>query len=131
VTDMKPSDFLRNGKVYVWKETFAVAKSRKSLSNAFAVIRDKNEITVVIDQSKISDSDIIELERGWKILTFDTVLPFGLMGFLARVSKALADENVSILAISAYSTDHILVKEKDLSRAVEKLENLGCTVREK
>lgn len=128
---MKPSDFLRNGKVYVWKETFAVAKSRKSLSNAFAVIRDKNEITVVIDQSKISDSDIIELERGWKILTFDTVLPFGLMGFLARVSKALADENVSILAISAYSTDHILVKEKDLSRAVEKLENLGCTVREK
>jgi len=38
---------------------------------------------------------------------------------------------ISIFAISAYSTDHILVKENDLAKAKEKLENLGCIIEEK
>jgi hypothetical protein len=54
------------------------------------------------------------------------VLPFGLVGFLATVSKALADEGISIYVISAYSTDHILIKEKDILKAKKKLKKLGC-----
>lgn len=53
------------------------------------------------------------------------VLPFGLVGFLAKISKTLADENISIFVISAFSTDHILVKEKNLKKAISKLKNLG------
>ena len=45
--------------------------------------------------------------------------------------KVLADEKIAIFAVSAYSTDHILVKEKDLARAEEKLKGLGCVVKEK
>jgi hypothetical protein len=59
------------------------------------------------------------------------VLLFGLVGFLAKVSKVLADEKIPIFVISAYSTDHILVKEKDLAMAEEKLKELGCIVEEK
>ncbi|MCK4310334.1 MAG: ACT domain-containing protein, partial [Methanomicrobia archaeon] len=58
-------------------------------------------------------------------------LPFELVGFLAKISKVLADEKISIFAISAYSTDHILVKEKDLAKAIKKLENLGFIIEEK
>jgi hypothetical protein len=125
---MKLENYFKNGKVYVWKETFAVVKSKRPLSDAFAVIQDKNEITVVIDQSKVNYEDVIEIEKDWKILTFDVFLPFELIGFLAKISKVLAEENIGILAISAYSTDHVLVKEKDLLKAIKKLENLGCTV---
>jgi len=103
----------------------------KSYSDAFANIIDKNETTVIINQSKVNDEDVIEIEKDWKILTFDMVLPFGLVGFLAKVSKVIADEKISIFAISAYSTDHILVKENDLAKAKEKLENLGCIIEEK
>ena len=123
--------YFENGKVYVWKETFAIIKSKKPYLNAFANIIDKNETTVIIEQSKCDGKNIIEIEKDWKILTFDMVLPFGLVGFLAKVSKALADEKISVFAISAYSTDHILVKEKDLTRAEEKLKDLGCIVEEK
>jgi hypothetical protein len=115
-------------KVIVWKETFAVAKSRKPIEDAFAVIQDKKEITVIAEQSKINGEDVIEAKGGWRILTFDTVLPFDLVGFLAKISRALAEENISILAISSFSTDHILVREKDLDRAIEKLESLGFSV---
>lgn len=125
---MKLGDYFKNGKVYVWKEKFAVVKSKKPLPNAFAVIKDKNEITVVIEQSKVNSGNIIEIEKDWKILTFDMGLPLKLVGFLAKVSKVLADEDISIFAISVYSTDHILVKEKNLSKAIKKLESLGCVV---
>ena len=128
---MKAEDYFRNGKVYVWKETFAVVKSKKTYPSAFANIIDKNETTVIIDQSNFNEKDAIEIEKDWKILTFDMVLPFGLVGFMAKVSQTLADEKISIFAISAYSTDHVLVKEKDLNKAIKKLENLGCIVEKK
>jgi len=124
-------NYFKNGKVFIWKEIFSIIKSKKPYPNAFANIIDKNEITVIIEQSKYNDEDIIEVEKDWKILTFDMVSPFELVGFLAKVSKVLADEKIQIFAISAYSTDHILIKEKDLARAEEKLKELGCVVEEK
>jgi hypothetical protein len=124
-------NYFKNGKVYIWKETFAIIKLKKLYPNAFANTIDKSETTVIIEQSKYNDEDVIEIEKVWKILTFDMVLPFGLVGFLAKVSKVLADEEIPIFAVSAYSTDHILVKEKDLTRAEEKLKELGCVVEEK
>ena len=128
---MDLENYFKNGKVYVWKETFAIIKSKKPYLSAFANIIDKNETTVIIEQSKYDEENVIEIEKDWKILTFDMVLPFGLVGFLAKVSKVLADEKIPIFAISAYSTDHILVKEKDLARAEGKLKELGCVVEEK
>ena len=124
-------NYFKNGKVYNWKETFAIIKTRKIYPDAFVNVIGKNEITVIIEQSKYNDEDVIEIEKDWKILTFDILLPFELVGFLAKVSKALADENIPIFVISAYSTDHILVKEKDLARAEEKLKELGCIFKEK
>ena len=128
---MDLENYFKNGKVYVWKETFAIIKAKEVYPNAFANIIDKNETTVIIEQSKYDEENVIEIEKDWKILTFDMVLPFGLVGFLAKVSRVLADEKIPIFAISAYSTDHILVKEKDLARAEEKLKELGCVVEEK
>jgi hypothetical protein len=86
---------------------------------------------VIIKQSKYDGENIIEIEKDWKIMTFDMILPFGVVGFLAKVSKVLADEKILLFAISAYSTDHILVKEKDLAKAEEKLKELGCTIERK
>ena len=124
-------NYFKNGKVYVGEEIFAIIKAKKSNPNAFANITAKNETTVIIDQYKYDEENVIEIEKGWKILTFDMILPFGLVGFLAKISKVLADEKIPIFAISAYHTDHILVKEKDLVRAEEKLKELGCVGEEK
>jgi len=40
---MDLENYFKNGKVYVWKETFAIIKSKKPYPNAFANIIDKNE----------------------------------------------------------------------------------------
>lgn len=123
--------YFKDGKIYVWEETFSVLKSKKAYPNAFANIIDKNETTVIVEQSKYDMDDVLEMKTDWKIITFDMVLPFGLTGFLAKVSAILADEGVSILAISSYSTDHILIKEKDLLKTINQLKKLGFMVEEK
>ena len=116
------------GKFYVWKENFAIVKSKKPLHNAFAVVQDKNEITLIIEESMIENDSAVEINRGWKIVTFDCALPFGLVGFISKISSALAEEGISIFVISAYSTDHILVKTKDLNRTVSNLETIGYQI---
>src|SRR3989344_9542789 len=127
---MKIGDYFKNGKTFVWKEKFAVIKSEKILPDSFAVIKDKNEITVVIDQSKVNENsiDIIKIEKGWRLITFDMELPFELVGFLAKISGALAEKNISIFVISSYSTDHILVKEISLDSALKQLGELGFII---
>jgi hypothetical protein len=125
---MKLSNLIRNCRFYIWKGKFAIVKAKRTRPDAFANIIDKNEITLVIEQGKINNKEVIEIEKNWKILTFDMLLPFGLVGFLARISKALADEGISIYVISAYSTDHILIREKDIEKAKKKLKKLGCKV---
>lgn len=123
---MKASNFIKKCKFYIWKETFAIVKAKRTRPDAFANIIEKKEITLIIEQGRLNKKEVIEIEKNWKILTFDMVLPFGLVGFLATVSKALADEGISIYVISAYSTDHILIKEKDIAKAKKKLKKLGC-----
>ena len=129
----KVEDYLRNGEIYVWKETFAVAKAKGPVSGVFAAIYDKNENTVIIDQSKLEENkaSIEETDNDWKIITFDMLLPIDMVGFIATVSNALAQEGISILWISAYSTDHLLIQESDLSKALLKLQSLGCRIKEK
>lgn len=129
---MNRANSIRNGKFYIWRETFAIVKAKKIRPDAFASIVDKRNITLVIEQRKLDKKDAINVENDWKILTFDMVLPFDLVGFLAAVSKALSDAGISIYVISAYSTDHILVKKKDIGRATKQLKALGFKrVREK
>jgi hypothetical protein len=125
---MNSSNFIKNCRFHIWKENFAIVKAKRTCPDAFTTVIDKNEITLVIEQGKINKKEVIAIEKDWKVLTFDMVLPFGLVGFLATVSKALADEGIGIYVISAYSTDHILIKEKDLGRAEKKLRKLGCKV---
>lgn len=128
---MQPEDFLKNGKVYIWKDVFDIIKSKKKYDVAFANIVDNKEITVIINHDKYNKKDAIEIESGWKMLTFDMILPFELTGFLASVAATLAQDNIPIFAVSGYSTDHILVKEKYLTRTIEKLKSLGCLVERK
>ena len=103
-------------------------RSRRTHPEAFANIIDHNEITVIMDETKVDEEDVIEIEKGWRLLTFEMVLPFELVGFLAIISNAFAEEEIPIFAVSAYSTDHLFVREKDLPKAKEKLKHLGCRI---
>ena len=125
---MEVDELLDGGSVTVRAETYAVVSARRPHPDAFATIDDGTELTVVVESGEYDPDEAMEVEDGWKLLTFDMVLPFELVGFLARIASVLAEAGVSIFAISAYSTDHVLVPADDLDTAVERLEALGCSV---
>ena len=123
---MHPSTFLNNCKVSIWPATYAVLQTDTVPKDFVAVIKDHNELSVIIDNQQLDQTPYLKAEDNWKILTFEAVLPFELVGFLAAVAKVLADAKISIFALSAYSTDHIMVKADKLTETKEVLEKLGC-----
>ena len=115
---------MRIRNILVWEEKFAIVKSKKEYAEAFANIKYKDELTVIIDQNKIKKEDIIKIEKNWKLITFDFLLNFNLVGFISKIFSALAKKNISIFVVSSYSTDHLLVKEKDLKKTLIVLKKL-------
>lgn len=129
---MKRSDrrnYIKNGRVLVSPTVYAIVKTDRACSDALAVIKDNRETTCVVEESKLRAQKFLGIEGGWRMITFDMVLPFSLVGFFALVAGALAEAGISIFSISAYSTDHVFVKGHDLEKAVKTLEKLGMSVR--
>ena len=110
--------------IKVWERNFAIVKSKKYYEGAFANIKDGDELTVIIKQDKINQEDIIESEKNWKLVTFDTKLDFGLVGFISKISSALAEKGISIFIISSYSTDHLMVKKDKLEKTLKILKEI-------
>jgi hypothetical protein len=115
-----------NVKFSVDANKYVIAKLKvvpKFSDEIFSIIRDKNEVTVIAKEGL--ELPCISEEKFFRLITFDVTLPFGLTGFLSHVSTLLASENIPILAISAYSTDHLFVREEDLDSAIEVLKKDG------
>ena len=94
----------------------AIVKTKRALANAFAVIKDDRETTCIIDEAKLGAQKFLGYEGDWRMITFDMVLPLSLVGFFAAVSGALADAGVNIFTLSAYTTDHVFVKNPKLEK---------------
>lgn len=54
----------------------------------------------------------------WRMIRFDTFMDFSVVGFIAEISRALAEADISILSVSTYSTDAVLVHEAQFDAAV-------------
>jgi hypothetical protein len=48
-----------------------------------------------------------------------------LVGIVLSMAEPLADAGVSIFAISTYDTDYVLVRSRDLQRALDALRHAG------
>jgi len=86
-----------------------------------AMIVDKDEITIVMHEMDWSLAGRslpgMRVETDYRLITFDLVLDLDVVGFMAVVSRLLADAGIALLPIGAYSRDHIFVRAKDAERA--------------
>lgn len=120
------------------EDYFIVSISRNEEENAREFLKDlkpwssitfdSEEVSVVLRDQDWSDTkgsfrDFKE-QGPYRLLTFDIVLDLDLVGFLSVVSALLAQEGISIYAVSTYLRDHILVRKEDADRAVFVLEKL-------
>ena len=92
----------------------------------FSITKTEEELSIVCLQDKIKDDVICEMN--WKVLKIEGPLDFSLIGILSRISTLMANNNISIFAISTYDTDYILIKEESIDKAIELLINNNYNV---
>ena len=85
----------------------------------FFIAKTYEETSIVLPQAINIPSD--EVEKDWQALEVVGPLDFTLTGILSKISTILANEQISIFAISTFDTDYILVKSKNVSLATSAL----------
>lgn len=87
--------------------------------NFSSITRTRDELSIVCPQEKIPGGVLVE--KNWRAFKIEGPLGFTLTGIVASLSEPLAEAKISILYISTYETDYILVEEKNLEKAKEVL----------
>jgi hypothetical protein len=112
----------------------AAAALFAEIGEAFLVlIADKDEVTLILDSEAYEEYQrrLLGHEAAaqmYRLITFDVALEPTLIGFMARVSAALAQAGVPIFPFAAYTRDHILVpadKFDDAMAALRALQKLA------
>lgn len=73
-------------------------------------------------------ANTIQRDDGWKAFRIQGVLDFSLIGILAKITGILAENNISVFAVSTYNTDYVLVKKENYQNALEILEKNGYEI---
>ncbi len=87
-----------------------------------SLTRDKLEVTLMIAEETWNQTasrfPAAQVRGNWRMIRFDTFLDFTVVGFIAEISRALAAADISILSVSTYSTDAVLVQDSQFTAAV-------------
>ena len=136
---MGVEEILRDTRVSVSPETFAVvavsdegwralladASLSPRMTAPFMIFKDAHEVTLIVDDQDLRNMRPglaeAKIANGYRLLTFETVLDLSVVGFMAAVSRILANADVPILLISAFSRDHVLIRQSDLAAALKAL----------
>lgn len=91
----------------------------------FMLLKDAHEVTLLLEEAdwrtmRHAARDA-RVEGDFRLLTFDIELDWKVVGFLARVTSILAEAGISCGALSAFSRDHLLIKQDDLGGALRVL----------
>ena len=90
-----------------------------------SITRTSEELSVVCLQSLVPAG--VRSEPDWRCFQLAGPIPFATVGVLASLTGPLAQQGISVFAISTFDTDYLLVKNKDLPATIEALKQSGHT----
>lgn len=99
-----------------------------NLDSEYSFIEKTDEgKSLVCITSKVPENTI-QRDDGWKAFRIQGVLDFSLIGILAKIATILADNGISIFAVSTYNTDYVLIKKENYQKALEVLQTTGYKI---
>jgi hypothetical protein len=108
-----------------WRKLLENPELSPRMTAPFMIFSDKWEVTLLLDdvdyqtiRHAVRDA---KTQGDFRLLSFDMELDFSVVGFFAEVSRILAEAEISIIALSAFSRDHLLIKQNDLSKTLKVL----------
>ena len=111
---------------------FSVCKvedySLVDLSAAYNFIGKTDEEDSLVCATSDVPSNVVERDDGWKGFRIQGMLDFPLIGILAGIAETLAENGISIFAISTYNTDYVLMKKESYQKALDILGRTGYEI---
>lgn len=99
-----------------------------NLGSEYSFIGKTDEENSLVCITNEVPPNVIQRENGWKAFRIQGVLDFSLIGVLSKIASILADNDVSIFAVSTYNTDYILIKKENYQKAIKTLSNAGYKI---
>ena len=96
-------------------------------SSFTSITRTSDELSIILPQDKIPGG--VLAEKDWRVFKVKGPLGFVLTGVVSSLSTPLAKAKISILYVSTYETDYLLVEEKNLEKA-KKILGKFCELKE-
>lgn len=92
----------------------------------FSVIKEMEGVTIILHEKELQKDkvDTTNVDKGYRVVTYQENTSLELIGFLALVSKILAENNISVNAVAGYNRDYFLIKEKDSEKAIKVLNSI-------
>ena len=91
----------------------------------FMLLRDAHEVTLLVEAedwlTMRHGAREARVEGGWRLVTFNLELDWNVVGYLARITELLAAAGIPVGALTAFSRDHLLIKQDDLGAALRVL----------
>ena len=102
--------------------------SLANLNSEYSFIGKTDEEKSLVCITDEVPANVIQRDDGWKAFRIQGVLDFSLIGILAKIAAALADNGISIFAVSTYNTDYVLMKKENYQKALDVLKALGYMI---
>ena len=99
-----------------------------NLNSEYSFIGKTDEEKSLVCITDEVPANVIQRDDGWKAFRIQGVLDFSLIGILAKIAAALADNGISIFAVSTYNTDYVLMKRENYQKALDVLKALGSMI---
>ena len=99
-----------------------------NLNSEYSFIGKTDEEKSLVCITDEVPANVIQRDDGWKAFRIQGVLDFSLIGILAKIAAALADNGISIFAVSTYNTDYVLMKRENYQKALDVLKALGYII---
>ncbi len=124
------NEVIKASPVVVHRGRYAYLKGQeKELKNHFLISQDNDEITIVTEEKNVAKTKYEKDVKWFKLFEFKVSIPFLARGFLAKISKTIADKKLNILIVSTFSKDYALIREEDFKVAVKALEAVGFSIK--
>ena len=88
------------------------------------VFREKEGVTLILRKEQ-ADEYKLKYEGIWNMITLNVNSDLEAVGFLAKITEALAKNNISVNTVSAYYHDHLFVLENKSEKALDILKELS------
>jgi hypothetical protein len=96
------------------------------IAGAMGVFKEREGITLIIPEaSRASLPKHAKASKPLVLITLGVNSDLEAVGFLAAVTKALADAGISVNAVSAYFHDHLFVPREKAEKAMDVLATLS------